>query len=117
MSHTDKDVPWRVTRTNPSFWVGEEHRCRHLNEPCSIYDRIARPWGGCRGILPYELQRKWWTPPSRADRHNMYWRPDRAHTRDALRKATKRYRAGEDLDDITLVDQHRRGVFGGGYMD
>jgi hypothetical protein len=130
MSRTINDTPYWVVANNSPRHFGEDHRCTSrfaaecdVDIPRTPEDKYRR----CEYILDptsshYAVyNRRYWHRPRRDERHNSYWAPERAKTRNILNRAAREHRGGSDTDTTPgieqLHDQHLHAPAGFGWWD
>ena len=122
MSRTIKDTPARVRRNNAAGTGARvKHRCGHhrgLEGACDASSRDERVGDRrtCWTTIPGATDA--WDPYAKTarERSESYWEPERGAVRLSLERARKQARVGDIVEDVP-VNQHRHGVFGGGWWD
>lgn len=138
MSRTDKDAPWwvrsewhlpehyycqyDVTRQYGWHRFPESRKCDLPVEPEFTQHRQLgwrKKVEGCvwEPEWPFRRRYRYTRPPSKKEKRNNYWGPDRSRVRAALGKARQEHQTlGEVVTDCPVV-QHKHGPISGGWWD
>lgn len=114
MSKTDKDAPDWVRQNNPEPGARPSHRHRdwHGNpRDCDIdaVSTAARPYGNCFWLEPEPPKMYVRINNFHEHRRQMYWKPERAKSRAAVRRLVWEFNTFGDVDDSgVIVDQAHR---------
>ncbi|WP_159599432.1 hypothetical protein [Agromyces humi] len=122
MSRTNAHTPACVLQLRPEHQIHINHYCGRNGRACDAGETVTAttltPW--CSWDIPWQEERRHWGGYRNAkkDRHDAWWGPDRAHTRDTLHDLVKAHRGGDLLDDTDQPDTgHRHTPWRGGYWD
>lgn len=122
MSHTRKDAPARVRR-NRAAGTGAPvtHHCGHHRGRARDCDAaLSNERHGRRRTCDPDIigRADRWEPGWKSAREcsEGYWAPERGAVRLSLERSRKEAFVG-DVDEVVPIQQHRHGVWGGGWWD
>lgn len=93
------------------------------NKPCDMSPNKESTYGGtnkCRFYYDYNVDSSYYRffyHPSKEDRRDYYYKPERQHTRNSLNEAKKDYNTNGDTDIEPIKNRNPSGPWLNGYWD